>query len=233
MNAAAPRVHFLRVRCELAFLVASFLWGNFAAGADKVAPFRTGILPLLTKAGCNAGACHGAATGQAGFKLSLLGYDPEEDYERITRERGGRRIDRNASSESLLLRKPSGQLEHEGGRRLPRHSEAYQKLEHWIDAGAPYGPRDLRVVSIAVSPEDSFLPATNRSLSLRVIAELSDGSREDVTALALYSSNDDAIAEVGKQGDVEVIGHGVTSIMVAVFRAGRRRAYCGAVQRNG
>ncbi|RYD77023.1 MAG: hypothetical protein EOP84_16105, partial [Verrucomicrobiaceae bacterium] len=64
-----------------------------APGADQPHSFRTGILPVLTKAGCNAGACHGAATGQGGFKLSLLGYDPGEDYERITRELGGRRID--------------------------------------------------------------------------------------------------------------------------------------------
>jgi hypothetical protein len=179
-----------------------------------VPPFRTGILPLLTKAGCNAGACHGAATGQGGFKLSLFGYDPEEDYERITRERGGRRIDRSAAPESLLLRKASDEIDHEGGRRLPRHSDSYQKVQRWIEAGAPYGPRDLCVVSIAVAPGDSFLPTTNRALNIRVTADLSDGSSEDVTALALYTSNDDAIAEVGKQGDVRVAGRGVTSIMV-------------------
>ncbi len=195
-------------------LVAAFVCANSAASADKVPPFRTGILPLLTKAGCNSGACHGAATGQGGFKLSLLAYDPEEDYERITRERSGRRIDRSAPLESLLLRKPSGPIEHEGGRRLPRHSEAYETLRQWIEAGAPFGPRDLRVVGISVSPGDSFLPTTNRSLNLRVMADLSDGSREEVTPLALYSSNDDAIAEVGKEGDVRTVGRGVTSIMV-------------------
>src|SRR5262245_38850947 len=191
--------HSLR-RCGLALFVAGVVCANSAAGVDQARSFRTGILPLLTKAGCNAGACHGAATGQGGFKLSLLGYDPEEDYDRITRERSGRRIDQSAPAESLLLRKPSGQLEHEGGRRLPLHSEAFQKVQRWIEAGAPFGPRDLRVVSIAVSPADSFLPTTNHALDLHVTAELSDGSREDVTTLALYSSNDDAIAEVGKQG---------------------------------
>jgi hypothetical protein len=204
----------LQFRCGFVLLVVALVCANSAAGADKVRPFRTGILPLLTKAGCNSGACHGAATGQGGFKLSLLAYDPEEDYERITRERSGRRIDRSAPLESLLLRKPSGQIEHEGGRRLPRHSEAYEAVRQWIEAGAPFGPRDLRVVSITVSPEDSFLPTTNGSLNLHVEADLSDGSREDVTALALYSSNDDAIAEVGKQGDVRTVGRGVTSIMV-------------------
>ena len=214
MNRFTPQTHSLRVRRGLALFVAGIVCANSAVGADNVRPFRTGILPLLTKAGCNSGACHGAATGQGGFKLSLLAYDPEEDYERITRERGGRRIDRGAPLESLLLRKPSGQIEHEGGRRLPRHSEAFEAVRQWIEAGAPFGPRDLRVVSIMVSPEDSFLPTTNASLSLRVTANLSDGSREDVTPLALYSSNDDAIAEVGKEGQVRTVGRGVTSIMV-------------------
>ena len=214
MNHCVPHAHRLQHRCGLALLIAGVVWANSAPGADPVRPFRTGILPLLTKAGCNSGACHGAATGQGGFKLSLLAYDPEEDYERITRERGGRRIDRSAPLESLLLRKPSGQIEHEGGRRLPRHSEAYEAIRQWIEAGGPFGPRDLRVVSITVSPDDSFLPTTNRTLNLRVEAELSDGSRENVTRLALYSSNDDAIAEVGKAGEVRSVGRGLTSIMV-------------------
>jgi hypothetical protein len=214
MNGGPSHAGPLRFPWETLLFAAACVWANLAVCAAEVPPFRTGVLPLLTKAGCNAGACHGAATGQGGFKLSLLGYDPEEDYERITRERGGRRIDQSAPSESLLLRKGSGQLEHEGGRRLPRSSEAYLKIRRWIEAGAPFGSRDLRVVGITVSPVESFLPTTNRSFNLRVSAELSDRSHEEVTALALYSSNDDAIAEVGKQGEVMVVGRGITSIMV-------------------
>ena len=110
--------------------------------------FRTGILPLLTKAGCNAGACHGAAVGQGGFRLSLLGYAPEEDYASLTRERGGRRLDRDAPAESLFFRKGSGQLDHEGGRKIQRGSEAERTLFAWIAAGAPFGPADLRVTQI-------------------------------------------------------------------------------------
>jgi hypothetical protein len=102
--------------------------------AAEPAPFRTGILPVLTKAGCNSGACHGAATGQGGFKLSLLGYDPEEDYARITREIGGRRIDVSHPAQSLFLRKPSEDVEHEGGLKLRADSG-------WIRDGAPV---DLR-----------------------------------------------------------------------------------------
>src|SRR6185369_1376808 len=109
------------------------------APAAELPPFRTGILPILTKAGCNTGACHGAATGQGGFKLSLLGYDPEEDHDRITRELCGRRLDVTHPPESLFLRKPSEQVDHEGGRKLRADSPGYEAVRAWIAAGAPYG----------------------------------------------------------------------------------------------
>src|SRR5262245_35564954 len=126
------------------FVLGSLLvFGLTTLRAGEPFAFRTTILPILTKAGCNGGACHGAATGQGGFKLSLLGYDPPEDYDRITRELGGRRLDFDAPAESLFLRKPTRQLDHEGGRRLARDTEAYQTLLRWIGAGAPYGPREL------------------------------------------------------------------------------------------
>jgi hypothetical protein len=182
--------------------------------AAESSSFRTSILPILTKAGCNSGACHGAATGQGGFKLSLLGYDPEEDYERITRELGGRRLDLDNPAESLFLRKPTREIEHEGGRRIVRHSEAYTNLLLWIRNGAAYGPRDLRVEEITVTPDDRLLPSTNQSFSLRVQARLSNGSAKEVTHLALFTSNDEAVAEVTKTGQVTTRGPGLTSIMV-------------------
>ena len=184
--------------------------GVAAASPADVPPFRTGILPLLTKAGCNAGACHGAATGQGGFKLSLLGYDPEEDHLRITRELAGRRIDLTVPTDSLILRKPSRQLDHEGGRRLPRGSSAYTAIARWIAAGAPYGPRDLRVESIRVSPEESLIDQPGQSFPLRVTARWSDGTSHDVTELCLFTSNDDAIADVDPAGIVKVTGRGQT-----------------------
>ncbi len=181
---------------------------------EKAPPFRTRVLPILTKAGCNAGACHGAATGQGGFKLSLLGYDPEEDFARITREFSGRRIDSNFPEESLFLRKPTQQIDHEGGRRIRRNSPEYQLLVDWIRAGAPYGPPDLYVSGIQVTPADSLRAATNEIVQLKVIAQLSDGTSEDVTSLALYTANDEALAEVSKTGELTTRGKGVTSVMI-------------------
>ncbi|MEO8427326.1 MAG: DUF1549 domain-containing protein, partial [Verrucomicrobiota bacterium] len=196
------------------WLVACVAVSSISPHAAESLSFRTTVLPVLTKAGCNAGACHGAATGQGGFKLSLLGYDPEEDCERITRELGGRRLDFAAPGESLFLRKPTHQLDHEGGRRIRRDSQAYQTLLRWIAAGAPYGPRELHVTKVAVAPSEILLAATNQTMQLRVTAFLSDGSQADATALALYTSNDDAIAEVSKTGEVTTRGRGLTSIMI-------------------
>ncbi len=195
-------------------LTVATAWASALAGAADPPPFRTAILPVLTKAGCNAGACHGAATGQGGFQLSLLGYDPVEDYDRITREFGGRRIDPDRPDDSLLLRKPSYQLDHEGGRKLPRDSSGYALLLRWIASDAPYGPDDLHVTAIEVDPQDSLIENTGDSVQLRVIASLSNGSREVVTPLALYTSNDDAVADVSGSGAVAAVGRGLTSIMV-------------------
>ncbi|HUF61402.1 MAG TPA: DUF1553 domain-containing protein [Verrucomicrobiales bacterium] len=197
-----------------ALLSVAIAWPAALISAAEPPPFRTAVLPVLTKAGCNAGACHGAATGQGGFQLSLLGYDPREDFDRITREFGGRRIDLDQPGHSLLLRKSSYQIEHEGGRKLPRDSSGHALLLRWIARGAPYGPAELRVTGIEVDPRDSLIQNTGESVQLRVTASLSNGVREDVTPLALYTSNDDAVAEVSKSGTVSVTGRGLTSIMV-------------------
>jgi hypothetical protein len=182
--------------------------------SPAIPSFQTRILPLLTKAGCNSGACHGAATGQGGFRLSLLGYDPEEDHERITRELGARRIDRSQPDSSLVLRKASGAIEHEGGKRLRSGSPEYLSVREWIARGAPYGPRDLRVARIEVFPAEILFDQVHAAKSLEVRAHLTDGTRQTVTQDALYSANDDAIATVSRNGHVEGVGPGLTSIMV-------------------
>jgi hypothetical protein len=199
---------------RLAVTLSSMMLAATVASAGETLHFRTDVLPVLTKAGCNAGACHGAATGQGGFGLSLLGYDPEGDHERITRALGGRRIESTDAAKSLLLRKAAEEVEHEGGRKLPSGSASHELLRRWIAAGAPFGPRDLQVTSIEVDPPDILLDDTHQTRQLRVTASHSDGSRRDVTGLALFTSNNDAIAQVSKSGAVTTIGRGLTSIMV-------------------
>jgi hypothetical protein len=160
--------------------------------------FPNDVLPQLTRLGCNTGSCHGSATGQKGFKLSLLGFDPAADYAAITRELRGRRVDLARPERSLILRKPTRELKHSGGKVLEADSEAYRVVMDWLRAGAPYRsgkPADL--LRIAAEPG-------------RVTAHYADGSARDVTRLALWTSNDDSIADAG--GVVKRPGE--TSIMV-------------------
>lgn len=176
--------------------------------------FPTQVLPILTKAGCNAGNCHGAATGQGGFKLSLLGYDPEADYDVITHQFGGRRVDFSSPGRSLLLQKATRAIRHKGGERIDVESQDYRTLVAWLAASAPFGPRDLKVTRIAVSPSDVLVARPGEQVKLRVTATLSDGRTGDVTAHALYTSNDDSIAEAEDQGVAKVAHRGMTTVMI-------------------
>src|SRR3954466_14358732 len=109
------------------------------AAEDRPINFANQIVPIFTKAGCNAGGCHGKSSGQNGFKLSLLGFEPTEDYEHLIKEARGRRIFPAAPERSLLLLKATGELPHGGGKRLEPGSEDYHLIVRWISQGMPYG----------------------------------------------------------------------------------------------
>jgi hypothetical protein len=162
--------------------------------------FERDVIPILTRAGCNAGACHGKARGQNGFALSLLSYDADFDYHAIVSEARGRRVFAAAPEFSLLLRKPSAQLPHGGGKRLEVGSAGYDVLHRWIVAGLPRTPKATpTLMSITVDPAERIL-AANSEQQLLVMAHFSDGSAEDVTHLATYQSNESAIAAVSPDG---------------------------------
>ena len=165
--------------------------------------FERDVQPVLTRFGCNAGACHGKARGQNGFQLSLLGFDPQFDYEALTREARGRRIFLPDPEQSLFLQKPTGQIPHGGGKRLAKDSAAYHLLLDWIRQGLPReipGKPDL--VNVTVTPDEKIL-GYNASLPLKVTAHYSDGSTRDVTEMAAYQSNESAIAAVDAAGQVK------------------------------
>ncbi len=200
-----------------------------SARAADVAPinFVNDVMPLLTKAGCNAGVCHAkAGGGQNGFELSLLGFEPREDYDHLVREGRGRRLFPAAPDQSLLLKKASGQVPHGGGVRLPLDSEAYTLLQNWIRQGTPFvGDSDPELQSIEVQPPRGKIPAKEQQ-QLKALAHYSDGTVRDVTPLALYESNDNAMAEVTERGLVSALDiPGKVSVMlryqgkVAVYSA--------------
>ncbi len=159
------------------------------------------VMPVFTKAGCNAGVCHAkAGGGQNGFQLSLLGFEPKEDYEHLVKEGRGRRLFPGAPEKSLLLLKGAGQLPHGGGVRLPVGSEGYEVLREWIRQGMPYDSEsEKKMVALEVTPSSGSM-AKHGQQRLEAIARYSDGSSRDVTKLALFESNDKAMAEVDAEG---------------------------------
>ena len=176
--------------------------------------FRRHVLPVLSRAGCNMGSCHGALAGKGGFRLSLRGYFPEGDYHTITREARGRRIELSDPGRSLLLAKPSTALPHKGGLKLPVDSLGYQIVSGWLTQGA-LAPKmdDPRLVKLMVEPADVTLkPADTQQLL--VTAHYSDGKTEDVTAWAKYSSSDQTVADVDEHGRITVQGHGEGAVVV-------------------
>ncbi|MBL8207544.1 MAG: DUF1553 domain-containing protein [Blastocatellia bacterium] len=166
-------------------------------------------MPVLTKLGCNQGACHGAAAGKNGFKLTLRGYDPELDYQVLTRQSLGRRINKIEPAKSLILLKGTMAIGHGGGKRMDVDSLEYRVLSEWIAAGivAP-SETDSRITSIAVTSSD----ATNNEVQLRVKATYDNGQTEDVTRWVKYAVADASVAAVDEAGKVKLIGHGESAV---------------------
>jgi len=188
----------------------------FALAADSVraAPpsFVNDVIPIFTRLGCNQGACHGKGAGQNGFRLSLRGYAPEQDYLSITREFEGRRISTPVPENSLLLRKPLGLTPHEGGKLLTRHSREYQGLLDWLRSGTP-GPKpgEPEVSRLEIAPDHKLLQV-GQEQPLLVRAQYSNGHWRDVTWLARFDSNEPAIATVDAAGKVRMVRQGETAI---------------------
>ena len=168
--------------------------------------FVNDIVPILTKAQCNAGACHAKAdVGQRGFRLSLLGYEPMDDYEHIVKEAKGRRVFLNAPDQSLLVLKSANIVPHGGGKKLDPDSPSYQLLVRWISEGLPFAAdSDPVLASIDVEPKRMVMQV-NTSQQLKVTAHYSDGSTRDVTELALYEPNNKSMAATGELGLVETL----------------------------
>jgi len=191
--------------------------GAEARGDETAAPvyFATDVVPVLTKLGCNGGGCHGKATGQNGFRLSLLGYEPAVDFDAIVRESRGRRIARAAPAQSLLLRKASALAPHGGGKRLEVDSTDFQTLQRWIAQGAPPArATDPSLQRITVDPTQFVFDATRRQ-ALRVTGFFSDGTQRDLTQQAVYQSNEPDVGDATDAGVVQVKERsGIFAIMV-------------------
>jgi len=192
----------------------SVLWIPLLAAAQAGAvDFDTEVMPVLAKGGCNAAACHGAAAGRGGFKLSLFGGDPEADYDAVVRALEGRRINHRDPLESLLVKKPTGELDHEGGVRFDPDSRPATTLVNWIKAGARR--QQLRkLVRIDAMPSRIVAQHTNEPSSLRIVASFDDGTSRDVTNQVVYEPGDPAAVTVDDSGTVRVMRPGRHALVV-------------------
>jgi len=168
--------------------------------APRAVSFEQEIIPILTKASCNSGGCHGKAGGQAGFQLSVFGFDPAADFRAITAESRGRRVFPASPESSLLLMKATGLVPHGGGRKIEKDSLRYRRLLRWLQEGNQFSGSPISpVAAIEVGPSQRTL-ALGSSQQLRVTAVADDGSRRCVTAEAEYVSNAGNIAGVDGRG---------------------------------
>jgi len=162
--------------------------------------FVNDIVPILSKLGCNSGGCHGKASGQNGFKLSVFGFDPEADHAAILKEGRGRRVQPSNPERSLILLKPTAQVPHGGGRRMSVDSLDHQLMLEWVRQGTPLGRDDApHVIALRASPAERVM-GLQSSQQILATAEFSDGSLRDVTHAAAYTSNSGIAAEVDAQG---------------------------------
>ncbi|MEM0925503.1 MAG: DUF1549 and DUF1553 domain-containing protein [Planctomycetota bacterium] len=178
--------------------------------------FTNDVMPVLTRASCNTGSCHGAARGKDGFQLSLFGFDPKGDYNRITREIGFRRINLAVPEESLFLEKATGAVPHTGGKLFGEDSDYYATVLEWLENGAKLDAADApppTVDSVAIYPAQAVLEGEGATQRFVAVANYSDGTTRDITRLGAFSSNNSTSAAIDKAGVVTAGRRGEAFVM--------------------
>ncbi|MGJ8724976.1 MAG: PSD1 and planctomycete cytochrome C domain-containing protein [Roseibacillus sp.] len=188
------------------------------ATRERTVSFQQDIVPIFTAGGCNTGSCHGSARGQDGFMLSLFGYDPKGDYNRITREQLGRRINLAIPEESLLLTKSIGAVPHTGGKLFEKDHPFYSTMLRWLQDGAKYDPADIALpTSITVEPAQTVLKGPRQRMQLTVRAEYADGTDRDVTSLSSFTSSNDSSVKVDPNSGKTVSAQRGEAFLMARF----------------
>jgi hypothetical protein len=185
-----------------------------AADVTETPDFRQHVVPLMGKMGCNGRACHGSFQGRGGFRLSLFGYDFKADHEALTAGEKPR-VNTTNLAESLMLQKPLQVIPHEGGTRLKEGTWQHRVLTQWIAAGAkPIGASTPEFVRLDVTPEEIVSIRSGETFVLKAVAVWSNGTREDVTPLCRFQTNNDQIATVDDTGTVTSAGPGDSHVVV-------------------
>jgi Protein of unknown function (DUF1549)/Protein of unknown function (DUF1553) len=185
-----------------------------SASAKPPVSFRLDIMPVFMKSGCNTGSCHGAARGKDGFRLSLYGFDPEGDYQRLTREIPGRRIDLAIPENCLMIAKATGAVSHTGGKLFEPGDPNYEKVLEWLKAGAPNDPGAVPAVNrLEVFPVSAVLDGEGSTQRLTVRATYADGTDRDVTGLAWFMSSNENSVKVSQSGELTATNRGESFVM--------------------
>ncbi|HEV3339226.1 MAG TPA: DUF1549 domain-containing protein, partial [Pirellulales bacterium] len=175
--------------------------------------FVRDVQPVLSKLGCNAGTCHGAANGKNGFKLSLRGYDPLFDHRALTDDLAGRRFNRAAPDQSLMLLKPTGAVPHVGGVLTHRGEPYYELLRSWIADGVKLDLDGARVTSIDIYPKNPVIALPGMRQQMVVVATFGDGRVRDVTAEAFIESSSTEKLEIDRQGLATAVRRGEAAML--------------------
>ena len=202
----------LKTLTVVAVLVSSSLADDESSRVD----LRNDLVPMFTKHGCNAAACHGAAIGRGGFRLSLYGGDPAADYDAIVRRVSGRRVNLARPNESLIVLKPAEYVEHGGGTVIDYDGESARLLIDWIRQGARY-ESIRRLKRVAVTPLRHVGESLGESVPLQAVAHYSDGSKRDVTQWTIFAAEDASAVEIDRnRRRQKQFDGGVTSLWRAI-----------------
>ncbi|HAD74450.1 MAG TPA: hypothetical protein DCG16_01620, partial [Gemmatimonadetes bacterium] len=174
--------------------------------------FSPNVVSILTTKGCNGAGCHGSPAGQNGFKLSLFGYDIGADHRMIVQGHDGRRVNLEHPERSLLLRKPTFQVAHGGGRLFDVDSEEYETISSWLQSGAILDGSGVRLEKLELHPVERILAGVGIGQRLAAMGRLSDGTTRDMTREVRYLSADKAVATVSPEGTIASRGRGLTTI---------------------
>jgi hypothetical protein len=194
--------------------------------------FETDVLPLFTKAGCNSGACHGAAAGRGGLKLSLFAGNPAADYDALVRELEGRRINRAKPAESLIIAKPAGMVDHEGGVRFDFDGSEAKLLTDWVAAGAPRASNGL-LRRLSLEPSELVATTIPSEARIKVSAHLDDGRTRDVTGMSLFSPADETAVAIDVDGKVTILRPGRHTVIARYLSQVRPLTITARNEQNG
>ena len=220
---AAPNTGVVRATADGSAVITVALGGKAVQvpasaahiSADDPVSFKFETMAILTKQGCSTGSCHGSPHGKGGFQLSLFGYDPAADKTALTRDGYNRRINSLEPAESLIIKKPTLQLPHVGGKRLRKEDVGYGLLTRWISEGARTELPAVECTGIRIYPSgEQTLSPVHASQQLSVIASYSDGTERDVTDIAAYDSSSAVSIAVGASGLAQMHGRGQAAISV-------------------